>query len=230
MKKIAKLFLLLATVVLVIFSCKKDDLGFLEGDKDIPLTKVGSETSIYPSLGSYEFPTATAVITQNNNGLVTYKLNLDIDLSGNPDSAVISDLITFLKNEEVINVDSDGLIDLGFQLFITSSGYQLMSDDGRPQTIVKYDDPVGTKYYYDNIYTSGKVVGTVTEKTGMDDWPLGFLYIKTSKVEFQYPSDMPFVEKLTIRANHKFGIVYLEIKFRGVSTPGKIDFYPWFLL
>ena len=230
MKKITKLFLLLATVVLVIFSCKKDDLGFLEGDKDIPLTKVGSETSIYPSLGSYEFPTATAVITQNNNGLVTYKLNLDIDLSGNPDSAVISDLITFLKNEEVINVDSDGLIDLGFQLFITSSGYQLMSDDGRPQTIVKYDDPVGTKYYYDNIYTSGKVVGTVTEKTGMDDWPLGFLYIKTSKVEFQYPSDMPFVEKLTIRANHKFGIVYLEIKFRGVSTPGKIDFYPWFLL
>lgn len=230
MKKIAKLFLLLATVVLVIFSCKKDDLGFLEGDKDIPLTKVGSETSIYPSLGSYEFPTATAVITQNNNGLVTYKLNLDIDLSGNPDSAVISDLITFLKNEEVINVDSDGLIVLGFQLFITSSGYQLMSDDGRPQTIVKYDDPVGTKYYYDNIYTSGKVVGTVTEKTGMDDWPLGFLYIKTSKVEFQYPSDMPFVEKLTIRANHKFGIVYLEIKFRGVSTPGKIDFYPWFLL
>ena len=230
MKKIAKLFLLLAGVILVVFSCKKDDLGFLDGDKDIPLTKVGSETSIYPSLGTYEFPTATAVITQNNNGLVTYKLNLDIDLTGNPDSAVISDLITFLKNEEVINVDSDGLIDLGFQLFITSSGYQLMSDDGRPKTIVKYDDPVGTKYYYDNIYTSGKVVGTVTEKTGMDDWPLGFLYIKTSKVEFQYPSDMPFVEKLTIRANHRFGIVYLEIKFRGVSTPGKIDFYPWFLL
>jgi hypothetical protein len=229
MKK-TKNFMMMAGIVLALFSCKKDDLGALGGETDIPLTKVGSETSIYPSLGSYDFPTATAVITQNDNGNVTYKLKLDIDLAGNPDSAVIASVIKYVKDEGIITVDGNGLIDLGFQLRITSEGYQVISEDNKPQTIVKYGDPVGTQYSFNTIYTDKKVIGTVTEKTGLDDWPIGFLNIKTSKVDFQYPTEVPFVDKIVIRANHKFGIVYLEIKFKGVVTPAKIDLIPWFLL
>lgn len=223
-------FMVIAGIILALFSCKKNDLGTLGGETDIALTKVGSETSIYPSLGSYNFPTATAVITENNNGYVTYKLKLDIDLTGNPDSAVISNVIKYVKDEGIITVDANGLIDLGFQMRITSEGYQVISEDNKPQTIIKYDDPVGAQYSFNNIYTDKKVIGTVTEKTGSDDWPLGFMYIKTSKVDFQYPPEVPFVDKITIRANHKFGIVYLEIKFKGVGTPAKIDFIPWFLI
>jgi hypothetical protein len=226
-----KILLIVSVFTLALFSCKKEkDLGFIGGETNIPLTEVGSETSIYPSLGSYDFPTATAVITQNDNGNVTYKLKLDIDLTGNPDSAVIASVIKYVKDEGIITVDGNGLIDLGFTMRITSEGYQVISEDGKPQTIVKYGDPVGTQYSYSTIYTDKKVIGTVTEKTETNDWPIGFLYIKTSKVDFQYPAEVPFVDKIAIRANHKFGIVYLEIKFKGVGTPAKIDFIPWFLL
>jgi len=224
-----KFLLILVSFILVISSCKKtDDLGFLGGETDLPLTKVGSVTSIYPSIGSYNFPTFEGVITENDNGNVTYKLNLDIDLAGNPDSAVIADLIEFVENKGWITVDGDGLVNLGLKLRITSEGYQLIGNNGIPQTIVKYNDPVGTKYSLKD--ESDAKFGMVTEKTGEDDWPFGFMYIKTSKVEFVYPSDAPFVDKITIRANHKFGLVYFEFKFKGIATPVKIDLIPWFLL
>jgi hypothetical protein len=224
-------FLLMVVIATTLFSCKKNDpFAPLGGETDIPLTKVGSATSLYPSLGSIDFPTAEGVITSNVNGDVTYKLKLDIGLIGNPDSAAIAAFIDYVRDAGIITIDGDGLIDLGFKMRITSLGYQLYSEDGLPQTIIKYDDPVGTKYYFNNIYTSKQIEGTITEKTGEDDWPFGFFYIKTSKVEYVYPPEVPFVEKITIRANHKFGIVYMEIKFKGIGVPGKIDLIPWFLL
>jgi hypothetical protein len=99
--------------------------------------------------------------------------------------------------------------------------------DGKPWT-VKYADPQGTNYNLTR--DNGDVLtATVTEKTGQDDWPYGFMYIKTSKVEFNCPATDPVGKKVTYRVNHKFGLVYLKAE----SKDGRVielDLFPWFLL
>lgn len=224
------LFSILATLM-VFSSCKKDepDPNFLGGEWDIPLTKVGAETTIYPKLGTYEFPAFDAVVTNNEQGVVNYKININPDLTGNPDSVLLQTVIDMLVEGGEFNIDSAGMLDVGIQFRITSKGYQIYSQDGKPQTIVRYDDPVGTTYSFDNIYTNEKINGAVTEKTGLDDWPMGFLFIKTSKVEFEYPEEFPLIEKVIIRANHKFGLVYAEVRFKNGKS-GSIDLIPWDLL
>lgn len=219
------------STILLFSSCKKesDDPNFLGGEWDIPLTKVGAETTIYPQLGTYEFPPFDAVVTKNNQGVVNYKIKINPDLTGNPDSVLLQTIIYMLVEGGEFNIDSAGMLDVGIQFKITSKGYQVYSQDGEPQTIVRYDDPVGTTYSFDNIYTNTKISGAVTEKTGLDDWPMGFLYIKTSKVEFQYPEEFPLIDKVIIRANHKFGLVYAEVKFKNGKS-GSIDLIPWDLL
>lgn len=225
------LFSFLSTLM-VISSCKKGepDPNFMGGEWDIPLTKVGSSTSLYPTIGNYDLPTFQAVISKNDQGYVTYKISGDLDLTGRPDSAFLAFLKEELIGSAYLTVDSNGLLNVEFTLRITSEGYQIVSEkSGKPSTIVKYDDPVGTTYSFNNVYTDNKIIGRVTEKTGQDDWPMGFLYIKTSKVEFQYPADFPLVDKIIIRANHRFGIVYFEIKFKN-NQSATMDAIPWHLL
>jgi hypothetical protein len=225
------LFGMMTTLILV-SSCKKGepDPNFLGGEWDIPLTKVGSSTSLYPKIGDYELPTFEAVISKNDQGYVTYKISGDLDLSGRPDSAFIEFLKEELIGSAYLTVDSNGLLNVEFTLRITSDGYQIVSEKtGKPSTIVRYDDPLGTTYSFNNVYTENKIIGRVTEKTGQDDWPFGFLYIKTSKVEFQYPSDFPLVDKIILRANHRFGIVYFEIKFKN-NQSATMDAIPWHML
>ncbi len=219
MKKIKSLLVWGTLGVLVLFSsCKKENVDKLGGEWDLPMTKVGSESSIYVKMGSYDFPTLNVVVTNNDKGIVTYKLKIDPDLNGHPDSALLKDILDDIKENKLISIDEDGLIDVGFDLKVTSEGYQILSQGGTPQTIIRYNDPVGTKYSFDNVYSNTKIQGEITEKTGMDDWPFLFYYIKTSKVEFKYPNDFPFVDKVSLRANHRFGLVYLEIKFKGNQT------------
>lgn len=223
-------FSILATLM-VFSSCKKGepDPNFLDGEWDIPLTKVGSETTLYPQLGTYEFPPFDAVVTKNDQGIVNYKIKINPDLTGNPDSVLLQTVIDMLVEGGEFNIDSAEMLDVGIQFRITSKGYQVYSQDGKPQTIVRYDDPVGTTYSFDNIYTNQKIRGAVTEKTGLDDWPMGFLLIKTSKVEFEYPEEFPLIDKVIIRANHRFGLVYAEVKFKNGKS-GSIDLIPWDLL
>jgi hypothetical protein len=61
--------------------------------------------------------------------------------------------------------------------------------------------------------SSGTTISrTITEKTGLDDWPYGWLLIKTTEVtqtNFNPEVDAIF-KTLKFRLNHKFGLVYLE--------------------
>jgi hypothetical protein len=223
--------LLLVIAALFVSSCKKDgsDTDYLGGDWDLALTKVGTKTSLYPKLGTYNFPTFEAVITSNNQGVVSYKIKIDPDLTGHPDSAFLKLILDAVKDNRLISYDSEGLLDIGVQFKITSKGYQILSQNGKPQTIIRYDDPVGTAYEFDNVYSDTKVKGTITEKTGEDDWPFSFFYIKTTKVEFKYPESFPLVDKVIIRANHKFGLVYFEVVFKN-SQSAKVDLIPWHML
>ena len=79
------------------------------------------------------------------------------------------------------------------------------------------------------IRASSSAPDFVPEKTGEDDWPLGFYYIKTSKVEELNPPYIKEAERIVYRANHRFGLVYLEIQLKDGNNAA-IEIVPWFLL
>lgn len=221
-----KVVVLLLSFVFMLHSnsCKKDkgdggpnDLG---GSTDIPLTVVGNESSIYISIGNYNLPTGTMTVLSNVGGIVTYKVILD--LTGSPDSATIAALVPAQYK------DAQGRINTEMKFKITSEGIQDFFTSNKPWTIVEYNDPVATQYKI-TTENGDELVRTVTEKTGQDDWQMGFMYIKTSKVEQPLPADDEVATKITYRANHKFGLVYIQLDLKNGQTL-KCDVYPWFLL
>ncbi len=221
-----KIFSIALTAVLLtsLNSCKKDspegpnDLG---GETNIELTQVGNVSSAYMKFGSMNLPSGEMTVTSNDNGIVTY--HMFVDLTGSPDSAMLAGVIPDSYK------DADGNVSTEFTFKITSEGVQDIFKRDRPWTIVKYDDEVGTTYPFttDN---GTELVRTITEKTGQDDWPMGFMYIKTSKVEQLLPPTDKTAEKITFRANHKFGLVYIELQLKNGGGTASIDIVPWFLL
>lgn len=220
--KSIKLFVITA-MALAIFSCKKDDLGKLGGDTNLDLTQVGRESSVYVETDGGELPEMTMSVVSNDNGNVTYKVI--VDFTGNPDSATIVPLIPAnLK-------DAQNRANFEVKLRITSEGIQdYINDANKPFTLVKYDAKVGDSYSFTT--TDGvKITRTVTENSGSDDWPFGLYYIKTIKVEQTTfnPIMGALVSKITYRANHKFGLVYMEATMKNGNTM-KISIYPWFMM
>lgn len=223
MKKILSITLIAA--LLTSFSaCKKDspegpnDLG---GETDIELTQVGNVSSAYMKFGTMNLPSGEMTVTSNDNGIVTY--HMFVDLTGSPDSAMLAGVIPDEYK------DADGNVSTEFTFKITSEGVQDIFKRDRPWTIVKYDDGVGTTYPFttDN---GTELVRTITEKTGQDDWPMGFMYIKTTKVEQLLPPTDKTAEKIIFRANHKFGLVYIELQLKNGGGTASIDIVPWFML
>ena len=216
-----------AVVLMALFagagSCKKEttegpnDLG---GDTNIQLTQVGNVSSTYMTFGGASLPQGTMTVTHNDGGIVTY--HLYIDLTGRPDSAALSALVPASYK------DGNGHVVTDFKFKITSEGIQDYFNHERPWTVVKYADAVGTVYPYTSNNGTHQE-RTVTEKTGLDDWPMGMLYIKTSKVEEVMPANDKTASKITFRANHKFGLVYVEVQLKNGQT-ATINIIPWFML
>lgn len=73
--------------------------------------------------------------------------------------------------------------------------------------------------------SDGKTITrTVTARSDVDDFPYGFYYIKTITIE--QDSRIPGIQKFVYRANHKFGIVYLEIYLEDGSKVSSYIFAP----
>jgi hypothetical protein len=220
-------------LLLTIGSCKKNnDPNVLGGDTNIPLTQKDSATSVYISINGQNMGGLEIKVVSNDNGMVTY--GATFDPSTLPDSTItnfstiLPQLINYYNPKDITySIDGTGKLHVQFKLKITSEGMQSYFIDGKPWT-VKYADPQGTNYNLTR--DNGDVLtATVTEKTGQDDWPYGFMYIKTSKVEFNCPATDPVGKKVTYRVNHKFGLVYLKAE----SKDGRVielDLFPWFLL
>lgn len=223
----------IATILLA-SSCKKDkDPNALGGDTNIPLTAVDSVSSVYMEMDGITAPTAQIKVVSNADGQVTY--HATVPMTGIADSlktqlaAVIPSLINYYHPQNLsVQIAPNGDIEADFSIKITSEGIQHSFIEGKPCLVVKYDDGVGASYSV-TMNNGKKVTSTVTEKTGADDWPYGFYYIKTSKVETTVPDDDPVIQSLSYRANHKFGIVYIEITTKKGRTI-KVDLFPWFLL
>jgi hypothetical protein len=210
-------------IAMHLISCEKEKTegpNELGGETNITLTEVGKESSVYISIGTYNLPTGTMTVKSNIEGVVTY--NVVLDLTGSPDSAFIAALIPAQYK------DAQGRINTDMKFKITSEGMQDYFTSDKPWTVAKYADGVGTQYSI-NTVNGDTLVRTITEKTGVDEWPLGFYLIKTSKVEQPLPASDEVATKITYRVNHKFGLVYMQVDLKNGETM-KCDVVPWFLL
>jgi hypothetical protein len=124
-----------------------------------------------------------------------------IDTKGQPFAALIP---AELK-------DGNGNVNTEVKFKATSEGIQEFYNSGgdlsKPFTIIKYDWGVGEKWEFTKA-NGTKLTREITEKTGKDDFPMGFMFIKTTLIEQN--SDIDGVKKIYFRANHRFGLVYVE--------------------
>lgn len=211
---------LLAAVAIFIGSCSKWDPNKpIGGQTDIPLTQVGNESSVYVTMDNSNVLNLDFTIIDNQNGDVTYKGSLD--LNGNPDSAFIATGLS-LALPQFTNVD--GVYDIEFDMRITSDGIQ-ESTLGEPWTIIRYSDPVGTRYPA-TAEDGTTIYREVTHKSTEDDFPIGFLYIKTNETEF---SSNEFVNTVRFFTNHKFGLVGVEMDLE-TGNSVSLEILPWDVL
>ncbi|MBS1594354.1 MAG: hypothetical protein JST90_08505 [Bacteroidetes bacterium] len=227
-------FVIVAGVSLFLVSspgCKKNDPNVLTGDTNIQLTQKDSVTNVYFTVNGTSLPGTTVKIISNSNGMVTY--GATTDLSAYPDSiktalaTMVPQLITYYNPQNVTFNISGTTLTIQFTIKVTSEGMQNYFVDGQPWT-VKYADGVGTNYTVKR--TNGDILtATVTEKTGADDWPYGFYYIKTSKVEYNAPVDDPVLSKVTFRVNHKFGLVYLKAEGKNGKVL-ELSLFPYYVM
>ncbi|MBK9330399.1 MAG: hypothetical protein IPM95_14120 [Sphingobacteriales bacterium] len=223
MKAIMKKWMLLVFVFGVI-SCTKDG-DKLGGQTDLDLTKVeGSDFAVSIASSGEDFPVINAGVISNNGGDVTFRITLDF--TGHPDSAVLVPLIPAYLKDDQNRVKHD------IKMRFTSQGIQDYEENpgDKPFTIVKYDARVGDTYMF-KTNTGEVLTRTVTERTDENDWPFTMFNIKTIKVEQNEFDDIwePIIEKVVWRANHKYGLVYME----AVLKNGKIlkaDIIPWHII
>lgn len=177
------------------------DLG---GDTNIALGQVGN---VFSNIGGIKVAGQSVpadvrmTVTKNDNGVAT--LRIVADLSKEPKLEKINKRIPSSMK------DASGKVDTEVKLRITSEGVQdYFNRDGTQHTLVKYSSTVGDTYKLAKS-NGATITRTVVAKSDQDDYPYGFMFIKTMTIE--QDSRAVGIKKLVIRANHKFGIVWFEI-------------------
>ncbi|MBS1624214.1 MAG: hypothetical protein JST83_09360 [Bacteroidetes bacterium] len=218
-------------ISLLASGCKKNDPNVLTGDTNIPLTQKDSVTNVYFTVNGSSLPGTTVKIISNDNGMVTY--GATTDLSSYPDSiktalaTMVPQMISYYNPQHVTFNINGTILTIRISIKVTSEGMQNYFVDGQPWT-VRYADGIGTNYTVKR--ANGNILtATVTEKTGVDDWPYGFYYIKTSKIEYNAPADDPVLSKVTYRVNHKFGLVYLKAEGKNGKVL-ELSLFPYYVM
>lgn len=250
-----KYFLAILVVGLAfVSSCTDDnstDPNVLDGDTNIPISEVGSEFGVYLEIegdnsGVLNNIRDNVVVTKRENGVTTVSAEFVIDeasvmkldtilglqdLSEEVKKTILdgylsrfnAQLDTTDKQNITVTADLMGKItDKGIQDYVYSGG-----DTDRPFTLVKYNASVGDSYSFTD--DEGKTyTRRVVSKSTDDDYELGFLYIKVLKIE-ETQEDDPLVDKITYYANHKFGLVGMEIEMKG-GVKASSTILPWAVL
>ena len=186
-------------------SCSKDDSEFvsntLGGSTDLPMNEVGNTFSSTTMINGVSYTTSGHVeVIKNEDGVITLHIN--------------SKLPEFLSSFFPSRIkDDEGNLDTEIKLKNTSEGVlDYTNMDNKPLLVAKYNAEVGDKY---NLKKSdGKSITRTATKHSTDDdfeWKGGrYYYLKTVTVE-QDDFGIPGVDKVVFNANHKFGIVGLEV-------------------
>jgi hypothetical protein len=244
----------IALGILAFASCSDDnstDPNVLEGDTNLPATEVGSEFGIYLEmegdtkgvLGKVE---DSVVVKSRENGITTLsaKFVFNGSILADVDTLLGIEVLREASRRDIVNhflkrfdaqldtSDTERMTvtteikvkatDQGIQDFVYSKG-----NTNKPFTLVKYGDGVGTKYSFETdegLEYTREIVSKSTE----DEYPLGFFYIKVTKVEESQPDD-PLLKKISYYTNHKFGLVGIELETIN-GKKAKIDIMPWAIL
>jgi hypothetical protein len=211
--KIRLLLIIIFSLSLLIGCKKKDenaDPNVIGGDPNTEIGQVGNTFALSLKFGN-QSPNLNEDIKviSNNNGLVTLKVKANVNQA--PQLKELLNRIPPNKYSVPANlVDAQGNVDFNVQFKVTSEGIQdYLNAEGKPHTLVKYDAKVGDQYIFKKADGSTEV-RTVTARSQTDDFPYGFYYIKTITVEQE--SRLPGVNKIIYKANHKFGLVHIEVK------------------
>jgi hypothetical protein len=203
MKKVF-LSLLSITLILLCVSCedlfnKEEDAGTLVGDQS-PMGEVG-ETVTSSSFETAGVSGFSATVTTLKDGISTYTAQATVT------NALLKNMVS---NFPGVTVNGDKVSITNMQIQQTKEGIKCNTGPGAG-VLVKYESSVGDTY---PLGETGKV-RTVVSKTGEDDFPYGFMLIKTIQVESD-PNNLKStggVSKITYIANHKYGLVGVKVAF-----------------
>jgi len=153
----------------------------------------------------------TMTVLSNDSGVIKVKLHIDTQ-----SLLQVPAFATILGGVQAQHKDADGNIDTELTFKSTSEGVlDYANMDHKPHTLIKYSDDVGTEYSITK--SSGrKLTRRIVAKSSQDDFPYGFYNIKTTTVESEINTGG--IRKVTYRANHKFGIVWVEVLLEDGST------------
>jgi len=202
MKKLS-VFLLSVTLVVLCTSCTKDDPNVLSGDQsvmgDVGVTVESSSAEIAGVSNCF------ATVTALKDGVSSYSGSATVK------SEILRNLVANIPG---ITIDGDKVTATNMEFKLTKEGFECKSGPGAG-VMVKYGSSVGDTY---KIGSTGEV-RTVVSKTGVDEYPYGFYLIKVIKVE-EHPKYLKSagVTKITYIANHKYGLVGVEVTFDDQTT------------
>lgn len=186
--------------MILFVGCEKDDSTSISGDMS-PMGEVGVTVS-GPSGSIAGVSNIEAEVVEVNNGISTLVGSATVT---NP---VIKNL---LQNLPYVSFSGD-VITATADVKVATDGIELM-DGSLAGVIVNYSSNVGDEYKINGSSKTRKVFKHSTD----DDYPYGFYYIKVVGVE-EPTLDFEGIQSLKYYANHRFGIVGVDITFDDAST------------
>lgn len=193
-------FLIICFLTLALLnSCSLfDDDDSIAGEQS-PMGEVGATISSIDIDGVKD---AVATVISSSDGISTFTGSAKIT---NPV------ILNVISNIPEFTVNGNDVTVTGLKFKVTKEGFE-SKNPSYPGVLVKYDSKVGDTYSAGSGYKR-----KVISKSTNDDYSFGFFNIKVMKVE-ESPSSIPGVKKLIYIANHRFGIVGIEVTFEDDST------------
>lgn len=200
-------YLIFIITALFFTACKKDvkNSTTLGGDTNVGINTVGNVITCGLKIGStYATTNEDIKVLSNDNGVLTIKAKLNLPTTHSLYSLLPTDIKT-----------STG-IDATFQFKSTSEGFlDYINADKKPLVLVRYDAKVGDTYSITKS-NGNTITRKVTAVSTDNDFPYGFYNIKVVTVE--QDSRIPGVSKIIYKANHRFGLVFIQAVMQDGST------------
>lgn len=200
-----KIFLFIFSIIFFISCDKSGSENFsttLGGDTNLPMNEVGNVVNSTTLINGTNYNlNAQIEVVKNEDGITTLHIKSLL-----PDDLPFADLVP--SNMK----DAEGNLDTEIKYKNSTEGVLDYTNlNQKPFVIAKYDAKVGDKYILTK--SDGKTITrTVTKHSTTDDfeWVGGqWLYLKTVTVE--QDSRIPGVSKIVYNANHKYGLVGIEV-------------------
>lgn len=193
-----RILLFFVFAVLVMAGCTKEEYSKpLGGSTDLSANAVGFKYTGTLKIGNNSIATdAKAEVTKNADGITEIKATGTLP-------ANVKGLVTGSPY-----VNANGLVTISGKFVNSTEGVAYVNAAGEQVILVKYDAKVGDKWSYTT--KGGKVISRkVTAVSDSDDFFWSGMMIKVITVEQNLP--YPGFSKAVYRANHKFGMVQVEV-------------------